>query len=114
MHDSILKRLRDIDNNDGASEFLQSPPNESNNSQQDVTSHPPSPSPSPPLSRDDAILKMTVLKGVYDQFMRDMRNIDYDKESSGDDMTEFPSEIGKKKKFAKLNINKILKKGDKQ
>ncbi|GES88612.1 hypothetical protein RCL_jg24023.t1 [Rhizophagus clarus] len=114
MHDSILKRLRDIDNNDGASEFLQSPPNESNNSQQDVTSHPPSPSPSPPLSRDDAILKMTVLKGVYDQFMRDMRSIDYDKESSGDDMTEFPSEIGKKKKFAKLNINKILKIGDKQ
>lgn len=114
MHDSILKRLRDIDNNDGASEFLQSPPNESNNSQQDVTSHPPSPSPSPPLSRDDAILKMTVLKGVYDQFMRDMRNVDYDKESSGDDMIEFPSEIGKKKKFAKLNINKILKKGDKQ
>uniref|UniRef100_A0A1D1ZDC0 Protein lap4 n=1 Tax=Anthurium amnicola TaxID=1678845 RepID=A0A1D1ZDC0_9ARAE len=110
MHDSILKRLRDIDNNDGASESLQSPPNESNNSQQDVISHPPSPSPSPPLSRDDAILKMAVL---YDQLMRDMRSNDYDKESSGDDMTEFP-EIGKKKKFAKLKEFKFLKIGDKQ
>jgi len=113
MHDSILKRLRDIDNNDGASEFLQSPPNESNNSQQDVTSHPPSPSPSPPLSRDDATLKIAVLKGVYGQIMRDMRSNDYDKESS-DDMTEFPGEIGKKKKFAKLKDFKFLKIGDKQ
>ncbi|CAI2161792.1 6324_t:CDS:2 [Funneliformis geosporum] len=108
MHDSILKRLRDIDN-DGASEFLQSPSNESNNSQQDVTSHPPSPTPSPP--RDDVILKMAVLKGVYDQIMRDMRNNDYDKESSGDDTNEFPGEIEKKKKFAKF---KFLKIGDKQ
>jgi len=111
MHDSILKRLRDIDNNDGSSEFLQSPSNESNNSQQDVISHPPSPTPTPPLPRDDVILKMAVLKGVYDQIMRDMRNNDYDKESSGDDTTEFPGEIEKKKKFTKF---KFLKIGDKQ
>ncbi|CAG8562792.1 12929_t:CDS:2 [Funneliformis caledonium] len=108
MHDSILKRIRDIDN-DGSSEFLQSPSNESNNSQLDVTIHTPSPTPSPP--RDDVILKMAVLKGVYDQIMRDMRNNDYDKESSGDDTTEFTGEIEKKKKFAKF---KFLKIGDKQ
>ncbi|CAG8445398.1 7540_t:CDS:2 [Diversispora eburnea] len=166
MHDSILKRLRDIDNIDNNFDFnsekSRSPSNESNNSQQDINSininnclptetinlnsstttinnlnnlnnlnngggggnnynnvysgnnnngSSSNQQITPPIPRDDIILKMTVIKGVYDQIMKDMRNNDYDKESSGDDNMEFPDN-GKKKKFAKLN--KFLKIGDKQ
>ncbi|KAG9294239.1 hypothetical protein G9A89_021598 [Geosiphon pyriformis] len=109
MHDSILKRLRELDNNDGASDSVLS--GESLNvSQQDFTaSHPPSPIP----PRDDVILKMAVLKGVYDQIIRDVRNLESDKESSGDEATEFPGDSGKKKKFMKLKDFKFLNRGDK-
>ncbi|CAG8624405.1 5816_t:CDS:2, partial [Ambispora gerdemannii] len=118
MHDSILKRLRELDNDfmselTGGTESL-------NASQQDVTnSHPPSPIPSQsnlPVTfpqRDDMILKMAVLKGVYDQIIRDMRTLESDKESSGDDATEFPGEGGKKKKFKKLKDFRFLNRGEK-
>ncbi|CAG8533647.1 14236_t:CDS:2 [Ambispora leptoticha] len=120
MHDSILKRLRELDN-DLISESLTGGTESLNASQQDVTnSHPPSPipsqSPSPPvtlLQRDDMILKMAVLKSVYDQIIRDMRPLESDKDSSGDDATEFPDESGKKKKFKKLKDFKFLNRGEK-
>ncbi|CAG8635552.1 38738_t:CDS:2 [Gigaspora margarita] len=116
MHDSILKRLRDIDYNDGTSErSLISPSDESNHSQ-DGGSHTSTPDPSsnytsPPIPRDDVILKMAVLKGVYDQIMKDMRSNDYDKELCGDDTTEFTDSV-KKKKFSKLKEFKFLKIND--
>ncbi|CAG8840022.1 10324_t:CDS:1, partial [Racocetra persica] len=113
MHDSILKRLKDIDHIDGISErSLRSPSDESNNSQ-DGGSHPDQSTnyTSQPIPRDDVILKMAVLKGVYDQIMKDMRNYDYDKELCGDDTAEFPDSV-KKKKFSKLKDFKFLKIND--
>ncbi|CAG8719192.1 46009_t:CDS:2 [Gigaspora margarita] len=107
MHDSILKRLKEIDCNDGTSErSLRS--YESNASHyggnQSLT---PDFSPSSSSSRDDVILKMTVLKGVYDQIMKDMRN--HDRDTSNDDITE-PSDSARKK--FKLKDFKFLKIGD--
>ncbi|CAG8777145.1 9604_t:CDS:1, partial [Acaulospora morrowiae] len=68
---------------------------------------------SQPIPRDDVVLKMAVLKGVYDQIMKDMKPNDYDKESSSEDTMEFPGG-GKKTKFSKLKDFKFLKIGDKQ
>ncbi|CAG8577617.1 22707_t:CDS:2 [Dentiscutata erythropus] len=116
MHDSILKRLRDIDYSDGTSErSLIIPSDESNNSQDGgshtSTSDPSTNYTSPPIPRDDVILKMAVLKGVYDQIMKDMRNSDYDKDLCGDDTAEFTDSV-KKKKFSKLKEFKFLKIND--
>ncbi|CAG8447969.1 2186_t:CDS:2 [Scutellospora calospora] len=110
MHDSISKRLRDIDYNDGTSERSLS------DESQDGGSHSSTPDTStnyasPPIPRDDVILKMAVLKGVYDQIMKDMPNNDYDKELCGDDTAEFPDNV-KKKKFSKLKDFKFLKISD--
>ncbi|KAF0482763.1 leucine rich repeat protein [Gigaspora margarita] len=107
MHDSILKRLKEIDCNDGTSErSLRS--YESNASQYGGNqSLSPDFSPSSSSSRDDVILKMTVLKGVYDQIMKDMRN--HDRDTSNDDITE-PSDSVRKK--FKLKDFKFLKIGD--
>ncbi|CAG8494066.1 3063_t:CDS:2 [Gigaspora rosea] len=116
MHDSILKRLRDIDYNDGTSERSLISPSDESNLSQDGGSHTSTPDPSsnytsPPIPRDDVILKMAVLKGVYDQIMKDMRNNDYDKELCGDDTAEFTDSV-KKKKFSKLKEFKFLKIND--
>ncbi|CAG8692247.1 17568_t:CDS:2 [Dentiscutata erythropus] len=109
MHDSILKRLREIDSSDGTSVKSLKSSNESNASQYGGTHLlTPDLSPSSSSSRDDVILKMTVLKGVYDQIMKDMRY--HDKETSNDDITEPSDSV--RKKFPKFKDFKFLKIGD--